>query len=71
MFDNVYEALCGAADGKRKLWKSNPLGYLVASMVAGMFIAFGSFTSMTIGGLCTAAEDTSPKPLAVLMCGVA
>lgn len=61
MFDNVYEALCGAADGKRKLWKTNPLGYLVASMVAGMFIAFGSFTSMTIGGLCTAAGCTLTK----------
>ena len=39
--------------GKAKTgWlKENPIGYFVA----GMFISFGSFVAMTIGGMATAA----------------
>ena len=55
MFKTEYDALCSAATAKRDLLSKNPLGYLVASMVAGMFIAFGSFVSMSIGGILTAA----------------
>ncbi len=64
MFENVYAALCSAAEGKRNLWKTNKLGYLIASLMAGMFISFGSFSSMTVGGLCTASGCTVTKFLA-------
>lgn len=55
MFKTEYDALCSAATAKRDLLLKNPLGYLISSMVAGMFIAFGSFVSMSIGGILTAA----------------
>ncbi len=55
MFKTEYDALCSAAAAKRDLFYKNPFGYLVASMVAGMFISFGSFVSMSIGGFLTAA----------------
>ena len=55
MFRAEYDAVCNAAAGKLKLLKTNPLGYFISSMVAGMFIAFGSFVSMSMGGFLTAA----------------
>ncbi len=66
MFEPVYEALCGAADGKRSLWNTNPAGYVISSLMAGMFIAFGSFSAMSIGGISTAAGCTITKFLVSL-----
>lgn len=61
MFREDYLAMCGSGVSKWTLLRSSPLAYLVASMVAGMFISFGSFVSMTIGGIATAAGSTSVK----------
>ena len=36
MFRAEYNAVCNAAAGKLKLLKTNPLGYFISSMVAGM-----------------------------------
>ena len=55
MFREEYLTMCGSGIKKWDLLRSNPMAYLIASMVAGMFISFGSFVSMTIGGFATAA----------------
>ena len=61
MFREEYLTMCGSGIKKWDLLRSNPMAYLIASMVAGMFISFGSFVSMTIGGFATAAGSTSTK----------
>ncbi|MGN1013870.1 MAG: formate/nitrite transporter family protein [Butyricicoccus sp.] len=66
MFQKEFDALCQAAQNKHRLLQSNPLGYLVASMVAGMFISFGSFIAMSIGGICTESGCTITKFLVSL-----
>ena len=61
MFRNEYEALCSAAAAKSALLRGNPVGYIMASMVAGMFISFGGFIAMSIGGICTDSGCTITK----------
>lgn len=45
MFEAAYENLVGAGKKKYNLLTKNPFGYFLSSMVAGMFIAFGTFIS--------------------------
>lgn len=45
MFKDEFQAVVNAAKGKAALLKKNPLGYFLASMLAGLFIAFGTFIS--------------------------
>ena len=66
MFQKEFDALCQAAQAKRSFLQRNPVGYLMASMIAGMFISFGSFVSMSIGGICTEAGCTVTKFLVSL-----
>lgn len=49
MFETQYNSVAEAARNKLNLLKTNPFGYLVASMIAGIFIAFGSFICITAG----------------------
>lgn len=50
MFKDEFTGVCNAAKGKLNLLNSNPAGYVIASMVAGFFIAFGGFIMLTVGG---------------------
>lgn len=50
MFRDEFTGVCNAAKGKLNLLNSNPVGYVIASMVAGFFIAFGGFVMLTVGG---------------------
>ena len=61
MFKTEFNAVCQAAAAKKAFFENNPLGYFVASMVAGMFISFGSFIAMCIGGFMTAAGSDLTK----------
>ena len=63
MFREDYLTMCGNGVTKWNLLRRSPFAYLVASMVAGMFISFGSFVSMTIGGIATDAGSTAVKLL--------
>ena len=63
MFREDYLTMCGSGVTKWNLLRRSPFAYLVASMVAGMFISFGSFVSMTIGGIATDAGSTAVKLL--------
>ncbi|MGM9521849.1 MAG: formate/nitrite transporter family protein [Oscillospiraceae bacterium] len=63
MLQQEFEALSQSAVKKLGFMRRSPFGFFVASMVAGMFISFGGFVSMTVGGLCTAAGSTVTKLL--------
>ena len=41
MFKDEFTGVCNTAKGKLNLLNSNPAGYVIASMMAGFFIAFG------------------------------
>ena len=49
MFHEEYTALCKCRVAKNNLLKKNPLGYFISSMVAGMFISFGSMVAFVLG----------------------
>lgn len=50
MFRDEYAGVGNAAKGKLNLLNSSPVGYVVASMMAGFFIAFGGFVMLMVGG---------------------
>ncbi len=50
MFRDEFTGVCNAAKGKLNLLNHNPAGYIIASIVAGFFIAFGGFVMLTVGG---------------------
>lgn len=51
MYKDDFSRLAASGAGKVEFMKKNPAGYVIASMMAGMFIAFGSIVSLTTGGL--------------------
>ena len=53
MFGEEIMAAANAAKGKYGLLKTNPGGYFLASMLAGVFIGFGVLLAFTAGGLLT------------------
>ena len=53
MYQEEFEAVSSAAQVKRGLLKRNPAGYILLSMLAGMYIGFGVLLAFTIGGLLT------------------
>ena len=61
MFQEEFQAVCNAGNGKLGLMKKNPLGYFVSSMMAGAFISFGSFITFVMGTPLKAADDPMAK----------
>lgn len=59
MFEIDYKAACSAGVAKNNFRKKNPFGYLVSSMMAGMYISFGSFVSFILGSLISAGPSAS------------
>ena len=55
MFKDDFEAAAGAAAAKSSFLKRNPMGYIVLSILAGMYIGFGILLSFTVGGLMAGA----------------
>lgn len=51
MFNEEIAAVNAAAVNKVTLLKRNPLGYFIASMLAGIFVGFGILLIFSIGGL--------------------
>lgn len=51
MFQDDYKAAANAALGKWNLLQKNPAGYVVSSMMAGLYIAIGSMMMGIVGGL--------------------
>lgn len=53
MYLEEFTAVAGAAKSKSILFKNNPWGYFMASMLAGMFVGFGILLIFSIGGMLT------------------
>lgn len=51
MFTEEYDSVCKAAEGKITLMKKNPVGYFLASALAGIYVGFGVLLAFTAGGL--------------------
>lgn len=51
MFQEEYSALAKAAEMKSKFFKSNPVGYWIASMLAGIYVGFGILLINSAGGM--------------------
>lgn len=58
MFEEEFAAAAAAAGTKAAFLKRNPVGYFLASMLAGAFIGFGVLLAFTIGGLLEGAAYT-------------
>lgn len=58
MFTEEYAALARAAQKKHALLQTNPLGYLAASALAGLFVGLAIMLIYTIGGLLAGAPAT-------------
>lgn len=61
MFREEYQTVCGAAKKKVDLLEKNPLGYVAAAFMAGMFIGLGSVLMGIIGGYFSAAGSPATK----------
>lgn len=64
MFQEDFAAAGNAARAKADFLKKNPVGYFLASMLAGVFVGFGVLLAFTIGGQLNGA------PYAKLAMGV-
>lgn len=64
MFQDEYKAASNTALAKWNLLKKNPVGYVIASFMAGMYIAFGSILMGFVGGCMTG------QPAQKLVCGI-
>ena len=58
MYRDEITAIGNAARTKVEFLKKNPVGYLLASILAGMFIGFGILLIFTIGGQLDGAPYT-------------
>lgn len=60
MFNDGIEAVSKTAKKKAKLLSANPAGYMVSSMIAGMFVGFAVLLSYTVGGQLAGSAFTKP-----------
>lgn len=51
MFSDGFSAAVDAAQAKRGFYKANPAGYVVSSMLAGIYVGIGVLLAFTIGEL--------------------
>lgn len=58
MYTEDYSAAMNAAKAKVGLLHRNPLGFFLASMLAGAYIGFGVLLAFTVGGLLSGAPYT-------------
>ncbi|MCL2521029.1 MAG: formate/nitrite transporter family protein [Spirochaetaceae bacterium] len=65
MYTEEFAALADAAKKKWLLLASNPSGYFIASMLAGIFVGFGVILAYTLGG------QTAIAPYSKLIMGIA
>lgn len=66
MFGEAYQSVCNAAKNKLNLLEKNPLGYWMASILAGLYIALGCMIMGIVGGYFTAGGSSATK----LVCGI-
>ena len=61
MYFDEFSAVCNAAKGKINFMENNTFGFMVSSITAGLFIAFGSFVTFTLGTPLNAAGSPMLK----------
>ena len=61
MFLDEYTSVCNAGKGKVKFLEENPAGYMISSVMAGMFISFGSFVAFYLGSILSGAGSPMTK----------
>jgi nitrite transporter NirC len=61
MFSVEFQSVAAAGEKKSSYFSKRPWGYLILSMLAGVFISLGSFVSMSIGGVLTSSGFTATK----------
>lgn len=71
MFSEEFNNVAKAGKAKVGLLKTNPLGYMVASMLAGIYVGLGIILIFTIGGLLSSAGSPATKIVMGLSFGVA
>lgn len=71
MFTEDFKVVAGAAKGKIDLLKTNKLGYLLSSMLAGIYVGLGIMLIFTIGGLLNNAGSPATKIVMGASFGVA
>lgn len=59
MFKQELQAVGAGAEGKAAFMSRSPLGYLAASVLAGLYVAFGGFTAVTVSGLLSASPGAA------------
>lgn len=64
MFKEEHQSVGNVAKGKIKLLEGNPLAYVLASVLAGLYIGFGSILMGFVGGCLTG------QPAQKLVCGI-
>lgn len=67
MYQEELESVSQSAQKKYGLLKSNPLGYAISTMLAGLYIGFGTVLVYVIGGHLSAAGSPLTK-LAMGLC---
>lgn len=61
MYQEEITVIGKGAAAKAALLRSNPLGYALSSMLAGMFIGFGVLLAFTVGGALSASGSPAVK----------
>ncbi|MSS64236.1 formate/nitrite transporter family protein [Velocimicrobium porci] len=64
MYQEEFKTAVNFAKQKIRFLISNPFGYVIASLLAGMFISFGCFVTFTMGAYLT---DAGYAPVKVIM----
>ena len=55
VFKQDFDIVCAAAEKKLGFMRRSLLGYFAASVLAGLYVAFGGFVSVTVSGLLAGA----------------
>ncbi|HHX60919.1 MAG TPA: formate/nitrite transporter family protein [Epulopiscium sp.] len=71
MFSEEFNNVIGSAKSKVRLLKTNPLGYIISSMLAGIYVGLGIILIFTIGGLLSSAGSPATKIIMGISFGVA
>lgn len=71
MFSQEFNNVVEAGKAKVRLLKTNPLGYVISSMLAGIYVGLGILLIFTIGGLLNSASSPATKIVMGLSFGVA
>ncbi len=67
MYQETCSALANAAKAKADQLKRRPAAFFVSSVLAGVFVAFGSVIFLSTGGMLTAAGSPLARFIACLM----